>query len=423
MKRKAKLGQLGSSVRTNVRSNVGAIRAGYPLSIDFGVGSLKVLQLSGTEQPTISAASQLTTPDDLLENPAKRLLFQMEALPKLISSGKFRNTRAVCMIPVGQMVCKHFQIQPIDGVGLEDLAAGHLSTQIGCDPSALLVRCNPVEGAKTGGKREVIAYAASREFVGRLMGTLKSAKLEPVGIHNDFEAIAHAVQPQAFSSGSDRVVDPRPLLVLDMGCSTTNVLIMHGARTVFARSIEHGAMHFDSSICHQLRCTMLEAREIRQKLESLVPERVQQEAAVSSGLPGMPPAPMSDAPDGEQDSQSENEAPASTAGTSTKRSNGPQVDLSEPLEILTDEVSMCLRYHRSLFPGTPIDRVMFVGGLSGQDSICEHIARNLKMSAQSVDPLARLGRSGKVPTSGVDLSQPQPGWASVVGGALIPTDL
>ncbi|MCA9303969.1 MAG: pilus assembly protein PilM [Phycisphaerales bacterium] len=412
MKRKAKLGKLGSSVRSNVRSNVGAIRAGFPLSIDFGVGSLKVLQLSGSDQPSISAASQLTTPDDLLDKPAKRLLFQMEALPKLISSGKFKTTRAVCMIPVGQMVCKHFQIQPIDGVSIEDVAAGHLSTQIGCDPSALLVRCNLVEGAKTGGKREVIAYAASREFVGRLMGTLKSAKLETVGIHNDFEAIARAVQPQAFSTGSDKIVDPRPVLVLDMGCSTTNVLIMHGARTVFARSIEHGAMHFDAAICHQLRCTMLEAREIRQKLKTLVPERAVS-AVSSSGLPGMPPPP--------EEESTASEAVQSSA--SVPRPVGPQVDLSEPLEILTDEVSMCLRYHRTLFPGTPIERVMFVGGLSSQVSICEHLARNLNMSALSVDPLARLGRTGKVPTSGVDLSIAQPGWASVVGGALIPTDL
>lgn len=408
MKRKAKLGKLGSSVRSNVRSNVGAIRAGFPLSIDFGVGSLKVLQLSGSDQPSISGASQLTTPDDLLDKPAKRLLFQMEALPKLISSGKFKTTRAVCMIPVGQMVCKHFQIQPIEGVSIEDVAAGHLSTQIGCDPSALLVRCNVVEGAKTGGKREVIAYAASREFVGRLMGTLKSAKLETVGIHNDFEAIARAVQPQSFGGAGDQPADPRPVLVLDMGCSTTNVLIMHGPRTVFARSIEHGAMHFDAAICHQLRCTMLEAREIRQNLKTLVPERAAS-AVIASGLPGMPPPPE------EESSAQEHVAVPGPVG--------PRVDLSEPLEILTDEVSMCLRYHRTLFPGTPIDRVMFVGGLSSQVSICEYIARSLNMSALSVDPLARLGRTGKVPTSGVDLSLAQPGWASVVGGALIPTDL
>ncbi|MBL4592086.1 MAG: pilus assembly protein PilM [Phycisphaerales bacterium] len=398
MKRKPKIKKQGTPARSGSRS----MRLnGYPLSIDFGVGSLKVLQLSGSDQPMISAASQLTTPDDLLASPAKRLLFQMEALPKLISSGKFKTNRAVCMIPVGQMVCKHFQINPIEGVSLEELAGGHLATQIGCDPSALLVRCEVVEGAKSGGKREVIAYAASREFVGRLMGTLKSAKLEPVGIHNDFEALARAIRPRV-----NGVEDSKPVLVLDMGCSTTNVLIMHGERTVFARSIEHGAMHFDDSICLQLRCTMLEAREIRQSLKVLVPE--QASVAVGQSMPGMPPP---------------EDAVEEPKPVSVLRPVGPKVDLRESLEIMTDEVSMCLRYHRSLFPGTPIGRVIFVGGLSKQVSVCEHIARKLNMSAQSVDPLACLGRAGRVPTSGVDLTDAQPGWASVVGGALIPTDL
>lgn len=150
---------------------MGSIRpGGFPLAVDFGVGSLKVLQLTGSDRPGIAAAAQLATPDDLLENPAKRLLFQMEALPKLVSSGGFKNPRAVCTIPVGQMLCKHYQLQPIEGVEMEDLAAGHIASQMNCDPSALLVRCNVVEGTKTGGKREVIAYAASRDFVGRLMG-------------------------------------------------------------------------------------------------------------------------------------------------------------------------------------------------------------------------------------------------------------
>ncbi len=406
VKRKPKLKKIGSSVRTNVR----AMRpGGYPLSIDFGVGSLKVLQLTGSDQPMIAAASQLTTPDDLLTTPSRRLLFQMEALPKLISSGKFKTNRAVCMIPVGQMVCKHFQIQQIEGVAIEDLASGHLASQIGCDPSALLVRCNCVEGSKSGAKREVITYGASREFVGRLMGTLKSAKLEPVGIHNEFEAIAQSINTRA---GADE--GARPVLVLDMGCSTTNVLIMHGERTVFARSIEHGAMHFDDSICHQLRCTMLEAREIRQGLEVLIPEPATVAVAetASESMPGMPPA-----PEPVESSEPVAQKPAMPGPV------GPRVDLGEALEIMTDEVSMCLRYHRSLFPGTPIGKVLFVGGLSKQVSVCEHIARKLNMSAQSVDPLACLGRTGKIPTSGIDLSDAQPGWASVVGGALIPTDL
>jgi Tfp pilus assembly PilM family ATPase len=101
----------------------------------------------------------------------------------------------------------------------------------------------------------------------------------------------------------------------------------------------------------------------------------------------------------------------------------PEPDLSEPLEILADETSMCLRYHRMLFPDRPVEKVVFLGGQSRQRLVCEHLARSLRLAAQSVDPLARLARSGKVPSEGVDVTAPQPGWAAAVGMCLSPTDL
>jgi hypothetical protein len=47
---------------------------------------------------------------------------------------------------------------------------------------------------------------------------------------------------------------------------------------------------------------------------------------------------------------------------------------------------------------------------------CEQIARALGISAQLGDPLARLARSsrGHAP-EGLDMRQPQPGWAVPMG--------
>jgi hypothetical protein len=47
----------------------------------------------------------------------------------------------------------------------------------------------------------------------------------------------------------------------------------------------------------------------------------------------------------------------------------------------------------------------------------------LKLPAQMADPLARIVRTGAEPALGVDLKQPQPGWAVVLGLCLSPTDL
>ena len=100
-----------------------------------------------------------------------------------------------------------------------------------------------------------------------------------------------------------------------------------------------------------------------------------------------------------------------------------QIDLREPLEILVDEVSMCLRYQRSLMPDKPVGRVVFVGGESRHRPLCAEIARALRLPAQGADPMSRIARSGSEPCVDVDLSQAQPGWAVALGMCLSPTDL
>ncbi|RMH30303.1 MAG: hypothetical protein D6692_02335 [Planctomycetota bacterium] len=391
---KPNLSKLSASLR-----EMGSIRpAGFPLSVEFGVGSLKVLQLAPGDTPSIVAAAQLDTPDDLLDSPAKRLSFQMDALPKLIRKGKFKTNRAVCAVPTGQMICKHIQIVPSDDIPIEKLAASTLAGQLQCDPNALLVRCRMIEGGKPGAKREVICFAAARDFIARLMGTLKAAKLEPVGIHNEYLASIRAIDSVSTPGQPPVEADGPAALVLDLGAGSTNAMIIHGTRLAFARTIELGARHLDETIAHQLRCTTHEARAIRLSMERLTPK----------------PAPV---PAGGSD------AGLTPESARPVRNTSPEPDLTEPLEILADEASMCLRYHKSLFPDRPVEKVIFLGGQSRQRLVCEHLARALRLPAQSVDPLARLARSGKVPAEGVDVTAPQPGWAAPVGMCLSPTDL
>lgn len=387
--RKPSFGKLSASLR-----EMGSIRpTGFPLSIEFGVGSLKLLQLAPGDMPTIVAAAQLDTPDELIENAGKRLTYQMEALPKLVRKGKFKTSRAVCAVPSGQMICKNVQVVPSDEIPIEKLAASVIGSQLGCDPGALLVRCRQIEGVRPGGKAEVVCFAAARDFVARLMGALKDAKLEPVGIHNEFMASLRALDTLAQPGQPVSEADGSATLVMDMGVGATKAMIIHGTRLVFARSIELGTRHLDDTIADQMDCTREAAKRVRVGLERLVPQPVH---AGGGGVAAQG-------------------APASVPGGDP--------DLSEPLEILRDEASMCLRYHRSLFPDRPVEKVVFLGGGSRQRLVCEHLARSLRLAAQTVDPMSRLARSGKVPCEGVDVTAPQPGWAVPVGMCLSPTDL
>ena len=366
-------------LRTTLKSMNSMRPQGHPLAVDFGVSSLRVLKVSDGNPASIESAAQLITPDDLLDNPSKRILFQFDALPKIIKSGKLTGLRAACVIPTLQMSCKHLQVAPIPGVSINDLAVAQMSNRLGCDPGALLVRSIEVGQSKQSNKQEVICFGASKSFVGRMMDSIKRAKLEPVGIHNTFETLKQIAPPDSEKTGAS--------LLIDLGSACTVVMIMHKGQIVFARTIEFGSTSFDKAICRQFRCTLMEARALR--------ERIQEIAPVPVGAGQNPdPHPSTD-----------------------------DTDISEPLEILIDEIMMCLRYHRASLPDVQIERAYFVGGMAAHSAISAHLARVLNLETQVIDPMSTLGRAGKVPVSGVDLSHSQPGWATTVGCALCPTDL
>ncbi len=366
-------------LRTTLKSMNSMRPHGHPLAVDFGVSALRVLKVSDGNPASIESAAQLNTPDDLLDNPSKRILFQFDALPKIIKSGKLTGLRAACVIPTLQMSCKHLQVTPVPGVPINDIAAGQLSDRLGCDPGALLVRSIEVGQPKQGNKQEVICFGASKSFVSRMMDSLKRAKLEPVGIHNTFETLRQVIPSDASDQGAS--------LLIDLGSACTIVMILHKGKIVFARTIEFGSISFDKAICRQYRCTLMEARAMRGRIHEI--------AAVPVGA-----GPNPDSHQGTDDP-----------------------DISEPLEILIDEIMMCLRYQRASQPEIHIERAYFVGGMAGHSAISAHLARVLNLETQVIDPMSRLGRAGKVPVSGVDLSRSQPGWATTVGCALCPTDL
>lgn len=410
--------------------------AGFPLAVDFGVASLKVLQLAPAEaqglEAKLTALACVPTPEDLLTDHAGRLEFQGAELAKLVRGGAFTAKRAACAIPAARTFCTHMQLGRSEGAALGDVVRLAVAQQIGCAPEALLCRWVEVRtGAGPGPKSEVICLAAGRDLVGRLMGVLRAAKLEPVGIHPECLATL-----RCFDSITRRAEDENlTSLYLDLGALTTKVTIAHGRSLVFAKTIHVAGTHFDLAAARQLGCDAASARTRRQMTVDLVPAARPARGALAGagerGGTGPGPGPG----DAAEREPVENEgavavedrrvglpAPGLEPASGSERAAGG-VDLSQTLETLTDEVAMCLRYHESMFPGRKVNRTVFVGGEARHRGLCQHIARALRLPAQVADPLARLERTGAEVCVGVEAGRPQPGWAVACGVALAPTDL
>lgn len=408
--------KFAEKLSSSMGSNLGLGNTlGMPIAIDFGTGALKILQVNTGQPPAMQAIVCLETPQALIGDNKRRMEFQLSALPKLVKKGGFKGKRAVCSIPAWQTTCKHLQFPRQDGVPLAQLVAAAIPQQLGVDPASLVYRFIEVSNKeKNNNKVDVVLIAVERAVVDLLMETLVEAKLEPVGIQSEFMCTV-----RAFDDIHRRLEDNKAnTLYLDIGASTTKVMITHGRTLVFARMIDVGGRHLDAAIAKQMNVDEVTARQMRLALDAET-ERLFTPAAA-------PAAPAAATAEAEVDRRKD-QAPAGFTEDITKQ---PPVavapvgaNLLEPLEIITDEVRLCLRYHASQFPGQKVDRIIFVGGESRHRGLTQHIARVLKLSAQIADPLARVARTGTESVLGIDLKQPQPGWAVALGLCLAPTDL
>ena len=171
--------------------------------------------------------------------------------------------------------------------------------------------------------------------------------------------------------------------------SSTNVAITHGIQMVFARCIQIGGQHLDERLARKMDCDVATARA----------QRISEQVLASGGDPA-----------GQTD-----------GGVDVADSSDAEV--VEVAGAIADELSMCLRYHHSLFRDQSINKIVFLGGESRNIKLCQHIARELQLPAQLGDPLKRFEHKRSLRTPGLALGQPQPGWGVACGLCNAPTDL
>lgn len=392
-----------------------------PIAVDFGLASMKVLQLERGDEIGLWAAASLETPAELLEDDRGRLSFQASSLPELLKSGGFRGKRAVCSVSALHTVVQNMQIQRVPGVTLEAMAAQQAGEASGHEPGSLIVRAFEIGEITRGGHKctEVLCVAIPRGVVMAHMTALRGARLRPVGVHSE-----HLAAMRSFDPITRRESDVGLTSVyIDLGYGTTNLVIAQGREMVYAKTIGVAGRTFDASLAERDGCSAVEARRRRCEF-GLMPRFAAATSAVDA-----PAAVGALAVAGEDAEASADRRVGATPNGMCELPADADSGAREPfnpaatMDALTDELSMCLRYHRALFPERSIGRAVFVGGESRQLDVCKHVARSLRLPAQIADPLTPLRRCRDRRVEGLDLSQPQPGWAVPFGLCLSPTDL
>ena len=371
-----------------------------PIAIDFGSSAVKMLQIDPGENPSLVGAVGLRLPDELRADKEVRLAFLERQIARMLRKGRFRGRRVVCSVPSSETFVQHMQVAQIPGTDAserDDLIKTQLQAQLGWPPYGMVIRTFEVATIHRDNETllEVICVAMSREAVMRYVQLLRNCKMEVVGVHSEVQALRHAFDDL------DPDTKGRTTMCVDIGLSSTKVVINHKEKMVFARTIQLGGQHIDQRLAKRLGCDEASARAHRvseQVLATAAPP-ARQTAAVGAEAVGP--------------------AGAGPAGGDTD--GNPEV--IQVADALAEELSMCLRYHQSLFRERRVDRVIFTGGEARDIGFCQHIAKALRLPAQLGDPLTRIQYKRSLRTPGLALGQPQPGWAVVCGLCTAPTDL
>lgn len=377
-----------------------------PIGVDIGADSLKLLQIARDGQaPQLLGAARVDIPSEIRYDGTKHGAYVADAIKVMLKQAKFKGKRAIVSISSASAYVQHVRVPKCDPGAVEMQLQTELRGRLPLDPSQMVMRWVTVGEVFADGatKQEVICLAASRDYVLRLVNTMRLAGLDVVGMHSEPVAILAAFE-HLFEGHADANTTT---MFVDIGCATTKVLIAHSRQIVFAKTICVGGDHFNRLVAELAQTSSAEARiaRIREAEEGVSP----QFNAVAGSMQSISSTAL----------VKQGDKPRVTdAAELTER-----ILTSETVEVLVDELQLCMGYHAAMFHDRPIDKMIFLGGESRQTAICQRVAQRLRLPAQVGDPLARVVRAPMTPCPNVDLQRPQPGWAVPMGLCLLPTNL
>lgn len=403
-----------------------------PIGIDFGADSLKLLQVVAGDPPQLIAAAAAELPSNTRTETAARYAYYLDALRSLLKLQPFKGKQAVLSIPAYQTLVQQVQITRSEQDDPQSQIEMHLRQRLNIDPSRMVIRRFAVGQVMRDGaaREETVVIAASRETVMRYIDIARKAGLDVVGMQSEPVAILKAFG-HMFRKESD---GERTTAFIDIGAATTKLIIAHGSQMAFAKMIAVGGDQFTRQRAAHAHMDFAEAREHRRREAAHARENLAREdhtvavtaletptRPAASGLAVLEAAMAAEAARIESNYQHATPPTVIPSRGGHGNTHGHGFKLGEndgdALECLTDELQLCLRYHQSLFPARPVEKLVFLGGEAQQVAICQKLARALRIGAQLGDPLARVTRAQVVKKGpvGVDLHKPQPGWAVPLG--------
>jgi type IV pilus assembly protein PilM len=382
-----------------------------PIAIDFGVDTVKMLQISSGDTTQVIGAASLLVPESARKDSAARYAFLADAVKEMVRQQPFKGKRVMCSIPASQTFVNTFELQCGEKDNIDQQVNLHLQTTLELDPSRLVIRNHRVGTVIRDGvtRQRVICIAAKRAVVMRYLEIAAAAKLEVVGMHSEPACIAKCFSELYNRREADK---NEARCFVDIGAAATKLVIIRDQQILLARNIAVSGDELTHRHAKEHNIDFADARlaRVREAGNPLAanPFHVGAKAQQAAGV-----ALLEGGPDDELDPRTKSLVPA------------PQTpgEIDEVLDKLIDGIQMSLRYHDSVCTEHPVERVILIGGEAHHQAIAEAIANQFFIPTFIGDPMARLMRTPGLEPMNIDVNQPQPGWAVPLGLSLSEANL
>jgi type IV pilus assembly protein PilM len=313
-----------------------------PIGVDVGSRSVKLMQLDANRSRIVEAARwELAAPDST--DPAERDARVVKAIRQAFEGRRFRGRDAVFSIGSRDLFVQNIRVPQVHGEELSRLICAEAAGRVPFASDEAEVRY--VEAANVrqgeGMRREVILLACHRPVLQRTLAVAESVGLRPVAIDVEPGAMLRCYAKQ-FRRDQDQ---QQRAMFVNVGASSTTVVIARGSQAMFMKYIDVGGCHMDEAVARHLKMSLSEAAALRRHNGDRRADQRDPEIARSIAE-----------------------------------------SIRPVLERLSNELSMCVRYYSVTFRGQPLERLVLGGG-EASEALVEWLSTRVNVPAELGDPL------------------------------------
>ena len=339
-----------------------------PIGLHWGPRSVTMVQLTG-ESENISvhamAHAELPCAESTTATDQDRAIAQ--TLTRLVSDHRFRGRRVVSCLGADELFLQNVRLPQLPAEEAEKVVFWEAEERLPYPAQEAEIRHLTAGEVRQDAnvKQEIILMACHRGALKRHIGILEQAGLVAEAI--DVEPCAIL---RSFCRGSS---DRRSRLAyLHLGEQATAVIFAEGEQLLFLKYVTGGGKHLDQAVAQHLYLPLNEAAEMR--------STVMDSAELAA----------------------ENEVHRSVIEA-----------IRSPLESLSTEIELCLRYFKVTFRGKPLERII-ISGTDASPWLVEFLSESLHTPCELGDPFQMLAHR---PAAACAMGRPGR-WATAVGLSL-----